>query len=87
MRVVILYRANSDKYPAVRTFLGDFARQYQGQKIEEIDPDSREGVNLVETYGLMAMPAVVVLTDTGNAVKQWSGNLPSISEVAYFANL
>lgn len=85
MRVVILYRKDSDKYPLVRTFLGDFERQYSDRKIEEIDPDGREGARLVETYKLMETPTVMVLTDTGNVVKQWSGNLPSISEVAYFA--
>lgn len=85
MRVVILYRNDSDKYPAVRTFLGDFARQYPDRKIEGIDPDSGEGVKIAESYGLMEFPAVMVLTDTGNVVKQWNGSLPSMSEVAYFA--
>lgn len=85
MRVVIFYRDDSDKYPDVRTFLGDFARQYPDRKLEEIDPDSKEGVKLVESYGLMEFPAVMVLTDTGGVVKQWKGSLPPMSEVAYFA--
>ena len=42
MRVVVVYRTESDYARKVMDFLHDFNRQ-TGHTIEEIDPDSAEG--------------------------------------------
>ena len=48
MRVVVVYRAESDYARQVISFLHDFSRQ-TGHTIEELDPDSAEGSDFCRT--------------------------------------
>ena len=85
MRVVVVYRAESDYARRVIDFLHDFNRQ-TGHTIEEIDPDSAEGSDFCQTYDIVEYPTIIALSDDGHMQNLWRGTtLPTINEVSYYA--
>jgi hypothetical protein len=85
MRTIILYRQDSDTYPAVRTFLADFARLHPDKKIEELSPDEGEGQDLMRIYGIAELPTVLSLNFDLSLNNSWRGaDALNVDEVAYF---
>lgn len=85
MRVVIVYKENSDHAREVIDYLRDFERQ-TGKMLEEIDPEKRENIGFVEAYDVVEYPTILALTDDGQVVNSWRGTpLPMINEVSYYA--
>ncbi len=85
MRVVIVYKENSDHAREVIDYLRDFKRQ-TGKMLEEIDPEKRENIGFVEAYDVVEYPTILALTDDGQVVNSWRGTpLPMINEVSYYA--
>lgn len=84
MKVVVVYRQESEYARAVSDWLRDFSRQ-TGKSIEEIDPDSREGASLCRTYDIVDYPTLLALDNEGKIQNTWQGAmLPTISEVSYY---
>jgi len=84
MRVVIVYKDESDHAREVLDYLRDVSRQ-TGRDIETIDPDSREGSSFCRVYDIVEYPTVLALDDTGRMQHMWRGSpLPTISEVSYY---
>ena len=65
MRVVVIYRSESDYARQVSDFLRDFSRQ-TGHVLEEMSPDSAEGNNFCEVYD------IVGVSNNYRAERQWS---------------
>lgn len=90
MKLLALYRPDSEHSRAVETFIRDFRYQHESlaDSLEVIDIDSRDGVATASLYDIMDHPALVVLGDDGSMVKEWTGpTLPLMGEVAgYFYN-
>jgi len=85
MRVVVVYKDNTDYTRTVTDYLRDFERQ-TGRTLDPIDPDSLEGEIFCRTYGIMEYPTVVALSDDSVMRNMWPGlPLPTISEVSYYA--
>lgn len=85
MRVVVVYKTESDHAREVFDYLRDFERQ-TGHKIEEINPDSREGADFCRVYDIVEYPTIVALDSGGQLLSQWRGRpLPTISEVSFYA--
>ena len=85
MRVIIVYKENSDHAREVIDYLRDFKRQ-TGKMLEEIDPEKRENIGFVEAYDVVEYPTILALTDDGQVVNSWRGTpLPMINEVSYYA--
>jgi hypothetical protein len=85
MKLVILYRPQSEHATAVQTFLRDFKYQHEASKIELVDADTREGIATASLYDLMTLPAVLALRDDGSALQVWQGEmLPLMDEVASY---
>lgn len=85
MRVVIVYRSESDYAREVFDYLRDFTRR-TGKLIEEKDPDTRDGQSFCQAYGIMEYPTVVALSDESQMLNMWRGTpLPQIDEVSYYA--
>src|SRR5262245_21788655 len=85
MKVLILYRPNSEYSRSVEEFIRDFKYQHEGDadKINVIDIDSRDGSATASLYDIMQNPAILALRDDGSLVKSWIGNqLPLMDEVA-----
>ena len=84
MRVVVLFKDNTDYTRTVTDFLRDFQLQ-TGHELETMDPETPGGVDFCSTYGIMQFPTIVALSDGGNLQNIWLGTpLPTISEVSYY---
>jgi len=85
MKVVVVYRQESDHAREVTNFLRDFSSQ-TGRVIEEIDPDSREGDSFCRTYDIVEYPTLIAIDDGGVMHHLWCGRpLPTINEVSFYA--
>lgn len=86
MRVVALYRSESDYARGVLDFLRD-VRHQTGYEVEELSPDTREGAMMARTYDVVEYPTLLALNNEGAVQAMWRGTLPTISEVGYYAGL
>ena len=85
MKVVILYRPNSDHASKVEAFIRDFKYRNEASHIDALDADSREGLAIASLYDIMSYPAIIALRDDGSVLKYWDGGvLPLMDEVAYY---
>lgn len=88
MKVVVLYRPNSEYARAVEEFARDFLKQYPDKKVELISVDTRDGSATASLYDILKYPAVLALSDDGRVIQEWhEQRLPLISEVSYYATL
>lgn len=84
MRVVVVYRAESDHAREVMSFLRDFGKQ-TGHVLEELNPDSPEGSSFCRVYDIVEYPTIVALSSDGQLQHLWRGRpLPTISEVSFY---
>lgn len=88
MKLVVLYRPESEFSRGVETFIGDFKRLHEGvgRRLEVLNVDSRDGMAMMSLYDIMEHPALMILSNDGQAVKIWTGAvLPLMDEVvSYF---
>ena len=85
MRVVMVYREDSEQARAVDDFLREFTRQ-TGRTIETLDPDTRDGADFCRVYDVVEYPTMIALSDDSHLQSSWRGlPLPTISEVSYYA--
>lgn len=85
MKVIVIYRSESEHGSTVEDYLRDFHRQ-TGRELETIDPDTKEGIDMVRTYDIVEYPSIMALSDDGHLQNFWRGlPLPTISEVSYYA--
>lgn len=88
MKLLILYRPNSEYASEVEAFVRDFQRQFYeaGKKIEMVSMDSREGVSKSELYDIMQFPAILAVQNDGTLINVWLGlPLPLMNDVAGYA--
>lgn len=84
MKVVVVYKSETDYARAVTDWLRDFTRQ-TGKTVEEIDPETPGGIQFCATYDILEYPTLVALDVNGNMQNMWRGTiLPTISEVSYY---
>lgn len=84
MRVVVVYKEQTDYARQVSEYLRDFQHQ-TGHTLEVIDPDSMAGVDFCRTYDIMQYPTIVAVAQDGSLQNSWSGMpMPTISEVSYY---
>lgn len=84
MRVVVLLKDNTDTTRTVTDFLRDIERQ-TGHKLEVVDPESPEGVDMGIAYDILQWPAILALSDDGVMQKMWLGlPLPTINELSFY---
>lgn len=86
MRILVLYRPNSETSRRVEEYLADFSRFHPSQNIEAINIDSVEGSNMATTYGLTENPAVIAIKEDGQMQQMWQGidKLPLMNDLAYY---
>lgn len=86
MKVVILYRPDSEHARAVDTFIRDFQVRNSSIKVEIVDVDGREGIALVSLYDIVDYPAIIAMGGDGSVLNMWQGtNLPLMDDVASYA--
>jgi hypothetical protein len=83
MKLLVFYRTQSEFATPVESFLRDLGRERDvSDKLEVIDPDSREGTSKIRIYDIMQFPTLLVVDDFGSIVHSWSGEqLPMTDEV------
>lgn len=85
MKVVILYRPNSEGSRTVEEFAEEFARRYVDRKLELVNVDTRDGSATATLYDVMKCPAVLALADDGQVLHEWQGDsMPLMNEVSYY---
>ncbi|QQS17869.1 hypothetical protein IPL68_04375 [Candidatus Saccharibacteria bacterium] len=90
MKVIVLYRPNSEHARLVERFLHDLRHQHDVNQssIQMLDIDSREGISLASIYDIVDSPAIVVTDNAGGYVQSWIGSeLPLMRDVAAYSML
>lgn len=87
VKLVILYRPDSEHSTDVESFVRDFQHRYDlARKIELLSLNTRDGAATASLYDVMSYPAVMVLKDDGSVLNLWQGMpLPLMDEVAGYA--
>ena len=84
MRVVIIWRDESDYGRAVTEWLHDCERRI-GVAPESVSPDEPEGESLCKSYDIVEYPSMVALDNEGKMIQMWRGrDLPRIDDVSYY---
>jgi len=85
MKVVVLYRPDSEYSRIVEEFVHEYKRIHEGDKIEMLNYDSRDGNATASLYDVMTQPAILALRDDGSVLKSWEGNeMPLMQEIAAY---
>lgn len=85
MKVLVLYRPNSEHRRSIESFIRDFRYQHEASasNLDVVDVDTRDGVATASLYDVVKYPAVLVLADDGQVLRSWEGeNLPLMEELA-----
>lgn len=83
----MLYRPNSEYSRQVEDFARELEREYQA-RIDLVSLDTRDGSSTASMYDIMQNPAILVLREDGQLVKEWQGaNLPLKNEISYYTHL
>lgn len=86
MKVIILYRPNSEHGRVVETYISDFQRRHPSEHLEVLSIDSRDGSAMASLYDVMQYPSILVLQSDGSLHKCWQGSqLPLMEEVVAYA--
>lgn len=88
MKVLVLYRPNSEHGRMVEEFIHDFQVQHRDERLEVLNIDSRDGSAMASLYDVMRYPAILVLQTDGYLQKSWEGDrLPLMDEVISYAHV
>ena len=88
MRIVVLYRPNSEHGRLIDEFIHEYQARRQGDHLEVLSVDTREGSAMATLYDVMEYPTIMVLKDDGYVQKVWQGGtLPLMDEVAAYARV
>jgi hypothetical protein len=84
MKVLILYRPNSEHATNVESFVRDFEHRHNlGNKLELVSVNTRDGSATASLYDIWAFPTIIVISEDGSMLNMWQGEpLPLMDEVA-----
>lgn len=86
MKVIILYRPNSEHGRIVEEYVHEFQIRHRNQRLEILNIDTRDGSATASLYDILQYPAIMVLREDGYLQRCWVGeSLPLMDEVASYA--
>lgn len=86
MKAVILYHPESEFARSAEEYAHDFTRS-RGKTIELVSLETVEGSDMAKLYDIVRYPALLVVKDDGQLIKNWEGEaLPLMDEVAGYLN-
>lgn len=87
MKLLILYRPDSEHSTDVESFVRDFQHQHEiGRKLELVSLNTRDGAATASLYDVMSYPAILALANDGSVINIWQGMpMPLMDEVAGYA--
>jgi len=84
MRVVVVYKEETDYARSVIEYLRDFEHQ-TGHILETLNPETAAGIDFCRAYDIIEYPTMIALSEDGMVQNSWRGiPLPTISEVSYY---
>ncbi len=84
MRVVIIWRDDTDYARTVLDWLHDFEKRV-GAMPESLSPDEPEGESLCRAYDIVEYPTILALDSDGSLLQMWRGiDMPRIGDVSYY---
>jgi len=84
MRVVVVYKEESDYARSIIEYLRDFEHQ-TGHILETLNPETPAGIDFCLAYDIIEYPTMIALSEDGMVQNSWRGiPLPTISEVSYY---
>jgi hypothetical protein len=87
MRLLILYRPNSEHGRLIEEFVHEYQTRHETAHLELLSIDTREGSATATLYDVMQYPAILALRSDGYIQKIWQGDqLPLMQEVAAYAS-
>lgn len=88
MKVVVLYRRQSETGRSVEEFIHEFKRRHPAASVEEQSLDTRDGAATASLYDVTAPPVILALRDDGSPLNVWQGDqLPLMNEVASYLQM
>lgn len=85
MKLVVLYRPNSEYARSIEEWVHDFERRASNHNVELLSLDTREGSDMARLYDIIRYPALLAVREDGQLLKNWEGDvLPLINEVAAY---
>lgn len=86
MKILVLYRPNSEHSRIIDEFIHDYQRRHQSDRLEALSLDTRDGSATATLYDVVQYPAILVIKGDGSVQKVWQGEaLPLMDEVAAYA--
>lgn len=86
MKVLILYRPDSEHGRLTEEFIHDYQTTHQSDHLEVLNIDTREGSATATLYDVVQYPAILVVQNDGSIQRSWEGEtLPLMDEVAAYA--
>lgn len=89
MKVLILYKPNSEHSREVEEYIEELKRRSLGSptKIEILNANTRDGMAIASLYDIFSFPAIMVIRMDGGMQKLWQGvDLPLFDEVQAYAS-
>ncbi|MDR0957553.1 MAG: hypothetical protein LBM09_03205 [Candidatus Nomurabacteria bacterium] len=83
MKLVMVYRENSEARAVAETFMREFKMQ-TGRDVEVVNPETRDGQNFIEVYDVVEYPTLIAIGPDGSVVDKWRGMMPTISEASAY---
>jgi hypothetical protein len=88
MRLLVLYRPNSEHGRLIEEFVHEYQSRHEPAHLELLSIDTREGSATATLYDVVQYPAILVLQTDGYVQKIWQGDhLPMLEEVASYATV
>jgi hypothetical protein len=88
MKVLVIYRPNSEHGRIVEDFIHEFRRRHEQERLEVLNIDSRDGSATASLYDVMQYPAILVLANDGIIQRSWEGaSLPRMDDVVSYARV
>ena len=88
MKVLVLYRPQSEHSRLVEEYIRDFNYRHPDIKLDTVNIDTRDGAAMASLYDVVQYPALIVVTSDGVIQRCWMGDLlPLIDEVVSYARV
>jgi hypothetical protein len=85
MKVLVLYRPNSEHGRIIEDFINEYRRRHGQTHIEVMSLDTRDGSATATLYDIVEYPAILVVEADGYVIKIWQGStLPRLDDVASY---
>ena len=86
MKLVVLYRTNSEEHSKVEELVDDFKRSYPKSKIDILNVDSRDGIATASIYDILRYPSILAVQDDGTLIESWQGveSLPRVGDLSIY---